>query len=494
MDTFMEMFRHHPDPAFLADKSGKIIGWNAPADEMLGLPYSPENVDLVANKGVHRFHPSLNELFAQCIQRGAGSEQWVLPLPGDMGKPHIRFIVTPIQKNTGVSGAWAVCPRSHEDRDGVCFTPENPVVRMLSFLTNMIESTVNGIVVMDPRGKVLMFNKSMEIMTGFASEDVVGIPGGVDLFYGWETAKRNMKLMRSKQYGRPGILNMVKTELKDRDGNPFPVTLSAGIMFEDGQETGSVGIFGDLRESERLARELRSAQERLIQADRNAALGRLSASVAHEINNPLSGILMFAEIMQRSLKDDPVYRDDLKEIIDQTLRCKAIVRNLLGFSRKSDNGNEPFDIPEAFRQCLDIVLPQAKFQGIEVKCDFQPDMPKMQADRVQMQQVFTNLVLNAADALEGKGLICIKARHDFESGYFFMEFRDNGPGVAQGELEKIFESFYTTKPVGYGTGLGLSITQDIIHNHGGTIGVENHPEGGTIFTIRLPGPKIKKES
>ena len=460
---------------------------------MLGLPYSLENVDLVAQKGVHRFHPSLDELFAHCIHEGVGSEQWVLPLPGDMGRPHIRLIVTPIQKSTGVSGAWAVCPRTPEDRDGAGATPENPVARILSFLTNMIESTVNGIVVMDPRGKVLMFNKSMEIMTGFAADDVVGIPGGVDLFYGWKTAKKNMALMRSDQYGRPGILNMVKTELKDKHGNLFPVTLSAGIMFEDGQETGSVGIFGDLRESEHLARELRSAQERLIQADRNAALGRLSASVAHEINNPLSGILMFAEIMQRSLKDDPVFRDDLKEIIDQTLRCKAIVRNLLGFSRRSDNSDEPFDVPEAFRQCLDIVLPQAKFQGIEVQCDFQPNIPRMQADRVQMQQVFTNLVLNAADALDGNGRIKITSRYDSESDYFFMEFRDNGPGVAQGELEKIFESFYTTKPVGYGTGLGLSITQDIIHNHGGTISVENHPEGGTVFTIRLPGNRIKKE-
>lgn len=489
MDRFLELFEHHPCPAFLSNKNGEIIYWNTPAEKMLGVEYSPDNVDQASRIAVHKFHPSLDVVFGECIETGKGQSHWVLPLPGDFNKPPVEFVVTPISKQSETAGAWALCRVLPEEIAKSSPNPfqENPILRILTFLMNMIESTANGIVVMDPQGKVLIFNKSMENMTGFSANEVVGVPGSVDLFYGWETAKENMALMRGDTCGRPGILNMHRTELKDRSGRRFPVSLSAGIVIEDGQETGSVGIFGDLRENERMARELRAAQEQLIQADRNAALGRLSASVAHEINNPLSGILMFAEILQKALGGNSSFKDDLKEIIDQTLRCKSIVRNLLGFSRKSDNSKEPFDIIDAFRQCMDIVLPQAKFHGIEVKCDFQEQMPKLAADRIQIQQVFTNLILNAADALDGKGAITVRARYDQDEDYLFLEFHDTGPGIPEGELERIFESFYTTKPVGYGTGLGLSISQDIIHSHGGTIVAENHPEGGTLFKIALPG-------
>lgn len=491
MKKFIELFQHHLDPVFLADAKGRIVYWNAPANEILGAPFSPENVKQVAKEAVHRYHPSLNIVFSDCIAAKTGSIRWAVPLPGDINKPPVKLIITPIRHDKKITGAWAVC---HCLPDGPEVDPAqtNPILRILSFLMNMIESTANGIVVMDPRGKVLIFNKSMENMTGFSAQEVVGIPGGVDMFYGWNTAKKNMDLMRSGKSGRPGILNMLKTSLKDRLGNRFPVSLSAGIMIEDGKESGTVGIFGDLRESERLNRELRAAQESLIQADRNAALGKLSASVAHEINNPLSGILMFAELLQKALGGDPTYKEDLKEIIDQTLRCKSIVRNLLGFSRKSDTGKTPFDLPRAFYQCLDIVLPQAKFQNIEVQCDFQEKMPEMAVDKVQIQQVFTNLVLNAADAIQDNGTITIKARHDNDSDCFFLKFSDTGPGIPEDEIEKIFESFYTTKPIGYGTGLGLSITQDIIHSYGGTIKAKNLSKGGTVFTIRLPRQHGKK--
>jgi len=488
MNKFIELFQHHPDPIFLADAKARITYWNTPADKILGKTFSSQNVKIVAKKGIYRYHPSLDIVLSDCITAKESAIRWIIPLPGDINKPPIKLIVTPIKNGKKITGAWAICHCMPDDPEANESDPIqiNPILRVLSFLMNMIESTANGIVVMDPQGKVLIFNKSMENMTGFSAHEVIGIPGGVDLFYGWNTAKKNMDLMRGGKYGKSGMLNMLKTTLKDRSGNRFPASLSAGIMIENGEEAGTVGIFGDLRESERLSRELGDAQENLIHADRNAALGKLSASVAHEINNPLSGILMFAEILQKALGGDTTYKDDLKEIIEQTKRCKSIVKNLLGFSRKSGADKTSFDLPRAFHQCLDIVLPQAKFKDIDVKYDFQEYMPEMEADKVQIQQVFTNLVLNAADAINGTGTIIIKACHDIDNDCFFLEFSDTGPGIPEDKIEKIFQSFYTTKPVGYGTGLGLSITQDIINNHNGTIKVKNIPKGGTVFLIRLP--------
>jgi PAS domain S-box-containing protein len=490
MENFIHLFRHHPDPIFLSDPAGRIIFWNIPAEEMLGVTYQEDNIAMVEKVAAHRFHPSLDLLFRESLENMRSQSSWILPLPLDPCLSPIKITIMPITQAGKATGAWGVCHVNarEEEEAQPQNTGDNLIRRINSFLLNTIESTVNGIMVMDTRGKVLIFNKSMENMTGFQAGEVVGIPGALELFYGWETAKANMSAMRGEENGPPGRLVMHHTTLKDRQGNKIPVSLSAAIIKEGGVETGSVGVFSDLRDTKRMEEDLRQAQERLVEADKAAALGRLSSSVAHEINNPLSGIVMFAEIMQKRLAGDPESVADLKEIIDQTLRCKSIVRNLLDFSRKSSGDWAGFDLNMAFRQCLDIVLPQSRFQNIEVHCSFDDNLPDIVADRVQIQQVFINLVLNAADSMaRSGGEIHITTSRDTGRGVFLIQIRDTGPGVPEHEREKIFESFYTTKPVGYGTGLGLSISREIIKAHGGSITVENHPCGGAMFTVELPG-------
>ncbi len=212
----------------------------------------------------------------------------------------------------------------------------------------------------------------------------------------------------------------------------------------------------------------------------------MAAGVAHEINNPLSGLLIYAELLQESLKEDPDKTDDIQEIINQTLRCKKIVSELLEFSRQSVGKISSFSLEYLITKCLDLLVNQALFQNIQVTIDIESDMPEMVGDMGQLQQVFTNLFINAAHAMETGGKLDIMALFDPHKARFIIKVSDTGPGIPIDSRDKVFDIFFTTKPVGTGTGLGLSISQNIIKLHGGSLTFECPKEGGTVFTIELP--------
>ena len=389
--------------------------------------------------------------------------------------------VSPILNDHGETVQLVEASRDVTDRIKL----EHEVRKSNTFLQNVIQSTVDGIVVVDTKGKVLIFNEGMERLTGYSAQEIIN-KGHLSSFYDIEMARENMKKMRSSQYGPPDKLNPTSMFITTKDGEKIPVTLSASIIRVDGKEMGSVGVFTDMREILKMRRELEEAQLQLIQSDKIASIGRMAAGVAHEINNPLSGILIYAELLKENLKDDPQSLDDLEEMIQQTLRCKRIVSDLLEFSRKSIGKVSFFSLERLIEQCLNLLINQASFQNIEVKKDIQSNMPEMIGDIGQLQQVFTNLFINAADAMEGRGRLDIKARYEAEQQRFIISVADSGPGIPEEFRDKIFDMFFTTKPTGKGTGLGLSITQNIIKLHGGRIDFECPPEGGTNFIIELP--------
>ena len=354
-----------------------------------------------------------------------------------------------------------------------------------TFLQNVIQSTVDGIVVVDTKGKVLIFNEGMERLTGFSADEIVN-RGHISSFYPIDLARENMKKMRSDLYGPPGKLNPTSMNIKTRDGSEVPVTLSASIITMNGKEVGSVGVFTDMREILEMRKNLEEAHLQLVQSEKIASVGRMAAGVAHEINNPLSGIMIYAELIKDSIHDNPQTLEDIQEIITQTLRCKKIVAELLEFSRQSVGKISSFDMKELIEKSLNILINQAQFQDIRVSKDIQQDLPAAGGDMGQLQQVFTNLFINAADAMNGKGELHIKASFHDRKKVFFIEITDTGPGIPEGLQDKIFDMFFTTKPVGKGTGLGLSITKNILQLHGGTIRVSTPETGGTTFTIELP--------
>jgi two-component system NtrC family sensor kinase len=355
-----------------------------------------------------------------------------------------------------------------------------------NFLENIINRSVDGIVVVDAKGQVLIFNEGAERILGYKAEEVIGHPEVLFRFYPPEVAKEMMRRMRSDDYGPRDKLNSTQITFYDKNGNEVPVSFSAAIVREGGREVASVGIFSDLREQVRMRRELEQTQVQLIQAEKIASLGRLSAGVAHEINNPLAGILIYAELLERQMQNGTFDREYLTEIISQTLRCQQIVQRLLEFSRQSLGQKTHFDMNEIILRCMDLISHQAIFHNIEIRTDLDAELPKILGDPGQLQQVLTNLFLNAADAMQGLGTIRVTSLSAPARDGIILQFTDTGSGMPPEVQDKIFEPFFTTKAPGKGTGLGLSIVYSVIQRHGGTIEVDSTPGESTTFTVWLP--------
>ena len=362
---------------------------------------------------------------------------------------------------------------------------EQEVQKSKIFFQNVIESSVDGIVVVDPKGNVLIFNEGMERLTGYTAREILN-SGHLSAFYDIDTARENMKKMRSDRHGPVDKLNPTTINLQTKSGEEVPVTLSASIIRIEGKEIGSAGVFTDMREILRMRKDLEEVHLQLVQSDKIASVGRMAAGVAHEINNPLAGVLIYAELLKESLQDQPEKVDDVNEIIKQTLRCKKIVSELLEFSRQSIGKESAFELEKLIDTCLSLLTKQAAFQDIQVVKKMEPNMPAMLGDMGQLQQVFTNLFINASDAMEGVGELTIKGEYLPGESKFVVRVSDEGPGIPAAMRDKIFDIFFTTKPVGKGTGLGLSISQNIINLHGGSIRFECPKTGGTTFIIELP--------
>jgi two-component system NtrC family sensor kinase len=362
---------------------------------------------------------------------------------------------------------------------------EREAQRSKTFFEKLIQSIVDGIVVVDTKGNVLIFNEGMEQLTGYSAMEIMK-KGHLASFYDIQVAKENMKKMRSDQFGPYGKLNPTSMTIKTKSGEDIPVTLSASLITIDGKEVGSVGVFTDMREILKIRKELEDANIQLIQSQKIASIGRMAAGVAHEINNPLSGILIYTELLKENLRDRPEYLKDLQEIIDQTLRCKRIASELLEFSRKSAGKISSFSLDDLISKCLALLVNKASFQNIVVTTAIDMHMPNLTGDMSQLQQVFTNLFINAADAMDGKGKLHISATFDQGRAVFVIQVADSGPGIPRECRDKIFDIFFTTKPAGKGTGLGLSVSQNILKIHGGQIAFECPPEGGAVFTVELP--------
>jgi len=363
---------------------------------------------------------------------------------------------------------------------------ERELQKTNAFFTNIIQNSVDGIVVVDTKGVPLIFNQGAERILGYTAEEMIGNAENFRRFYPVELAAEMMRRMRSNEYGPPDKLTTTRMTFINKNGEAVPVNFSATIIRERGQEVGSVGIFSDLREILRVHQELEAAQAQLVHSDKIASLGRMSAGVAHEINNPLAGILIYAELLKRDLAADSAHRENVEVIINQTMRCQQIVHRLLDFSRQSLGDQKLFDVNDIIRRCVELISHQAFFHNIKVVQELDPFLPQIVGDPGQLQQVFTNLLLNAADAMTGQGQITIASRPNPQEDGVILTFTDSGCGIPPEIRDKIFEPFFTTKPPGKGTGLGLSIVYGVIQRHGGTITADSPRGEGTTFTIKLP--------
>lgn len=230
---------------------------------------------------------------------------------------------------------------------------------------------------------------------------------------------------------------------------------------------------------------LHKAHEQLAKTERLTALGEMAAGVAHEINNPLGGILLYSNLVLEDVPQDSPARENMEKIIYQTNRCKGIVQNLLDFARTPTGDMLPLSINDVISTSLNLVKDQSMFHGIEIKTTFAGDLPEVIGDRARLEEVFLNLFINAADAMKGKGTLTITSRLS-RSNSVRITVSDTGEGISKEHLPHIFEPFFTTKEPGRGTGLGLSIVYGIIRKHNGFIDAESELGKGTTFVIFLP--------
>lgn len=230
--------------------------------------------------------------------------------------------------------------------------------------------------------------------------------------------------------------------------------------------------------------EIKQMQTRLLRSEKLASLGRLVAGITHEINNPLTGILMYADLAIRNPRLDPSIEGDLHVIMKESQRCAKIVRGLLDFSRESMPQKKPASLNSVMDATLDLIGRQSGFRTIDIVREYQTDLPLIPLDENQMEQVFINILLNASQSMKPGGRITIKTGTG-HSHYAFIIINDTGEGIAEDDIEKIFDPFFTTRG-DKGTGLGLSISYGIIERHGGKIEVQSAKGRGTTFIIKMP--------
>jgi two-component system NtrC family sensor kinase len=261
--------------------------------------------------------------------------------------------------------------------------------------------------------------------------------------------------------------------------------LAIGDMTVRVQAEGSGELAALGRSFNHMVQTLQSAQQELLHKEKLASMGQLAAGVAHEINNPLGTILLFADMMYKETKEGNHHREDLKMIIDETTRCKVIVSDLLNFARQQEVVAQPTDLHVLIELSIENVSHKQTFEEVHFVRQYDQSIPEIYVDPAQLQQVFINLLDNAAEAMQGSGEIRIYTNL-LEGEAVEIKISDTGCGIPEESLGRIFTPFFTTKALGKGTGLGLSIVYGIIKMHRGQIHVMSRTGEGTTFVITLP--------
>jgi len=243
-----------------------------------------------------------------------------------------------------------------------------------------------------------------------------------------------------------------------------------------------------LAETNRLYRNLKVARAQLGRAERLSAVGMLAAGVSHELNNPLGIILSTAGNLQEAVGEQSPFAEDVAIIEAETERCRRIIQGLLNFAASGESHPEEIDLNVLMRETLVLAKHDKRAQHLTAEWHLDPHLPLLWLDPRQMQQVFLNLLINAADAMDGRGVVRLGTTESIEGGNrkALIEFADHGCGISTADLDHIFDPFYTTKRGGAGFGLGLAVSYGIIASHGGEITVTSEVGRGSVFTITLP--------
>lgn len=371
----------------------------------------------------------------------------------------------------------------------------NNEVRLDPVLDAMIESMI----VIDSKGIMEQVNKATLGMFGYSRDELLGRNISM-LMSGADQARHDKYLDRYERTGKKRIIGIGREVLATRkDGSTFPADIAVGeVNYSDGKRY--VGLIRDLSEQRKTEEAALKQREEMVNVSRLSMMGEMAAAMAHELNQPLTAIANFAAASQRLLNaggDDNIklVSEALQDIQDQAHRAGEVIRRTRAFTHSGDAERETTTLDAVFRQIRSLALLDAKASNIKLTNDIPADLPEIEADPVQIQQVMLNLMRNAVDAMQNtppdKREITVRARLTAPHAIRF-EVRDQGSGINDADAENIFNAFYSTKESGMG--MGLAICRTIIRNHGGELGFRQADPGaefgGTVFYFTLP-TKVK---
>jgi PAS domain S-box-containing protein len=343
------------------------------------------------------------------------------------------------------------------------------------YLKNILHTSDSAIMVVDQNEKFIAWNKGAEKIFGYTEEEVLGQASSL-LLPDEEKYNRELDSIRTEVL-KNGFIKITETERKTKSGKIIPVALSVDkLPSKDGGYIGRTVIIKDFTEVKKL-------QQQIDQSEKLAVIGQLAAGVAHEIGNPLTSISSIVQLLQRRANDGFV-SEQLANIRSNIDRISKIVRELVDFSRPPGQERLTIQITDIIKTAIGIVKFDKRVKAVQFETNLDKELPKINIVPDQLLQVFINILINALDAIEGKGRIDVKSYHDKTN--IFIEFQDNGCGMDKETMSKIFDPFFTTKEVGKGTGLGLSVSYGIIKKCDGDILVQSEVNKGSTFIIKLP--------
>ncbi|HEY0997721.1 MAG TPA: PAS domain S-box protein [Gemmatimonadaceae bacterium] len=466
---YRNLFEHAHDGIYTLDAEGRFTSVNLFTSRSLGV--APD--DLVGRAAIDFVDPGEGEWVAGHFQAALAGEARRYEchlVRADGARRLISVTNTPIMHDRDVVGVLGIGRDITDDRER-----ERALARSEARYTRLVESASDAIFTVDTVGQLTSVNRALERSVGRDRQELLGTPflslvESVDVA---EVAQLLHETLEGRR--RRGTLRYRDAEGTERHGS-----LMTTPIFENGQLSGALGIVRDVTDERRLA-------EQLLQQEKLAALGQLVSGVAHELNNPLAGVIAFSQLLLAEEEGAVDQRRAIETIHDEARRAAKIVSNLLTFARQHSPERRTTDLNQVVLDTLELRGYAMRVAGIELEPELDPALPLTWADPFQLQQVFLNLLGNAEQALrDHPGDRRVTLRTAQAGDRLHVIVTDTGPGIPPEYLGRIFDPFFTTKPVGEGTGLGLSISDGIVREHGGRILAENTAVGGARFVVELP--------
>ena len=477
---YQSLFEHVGCGVFISSKGGKFIDVNHALLDMLGYDNKDEFLTIDITKDLYR-RPEDRQRFMEMIDREGAVIDYEVEFKRRDGTPisvlltgHVRY-----DKDGNIIGYEGINVDQSQRKQ-----MEKELQEAHDLLNRVVQSSPNPIMAADMKGNLIIWNQAAEETLGYPAGEVIG-KMHITQIYPDGMAYDVMRMLRSSQYGGKGRLRSYPMNYIRRDGQMIEGTQSAAIIYDArGNELASVGIFVDLEERLSMERQLRQTQAQLLQSEKLAAMGRLTSQIAHELNNPLYGIMNTLELVKTEIPPENRRRKILDMALSETERLAELLRKMLTFSKPDQEEWQPVDFNEILDEILLLHEKQLQECSIKIATDFDPELARVFASKNQMRQVILNLISNARDAMPEGGTLSVTTRNRDSS--IHVAVSDTGIGVKEENISKIFDAFFTTKGAVKGVGLGLSVCYGFIKDHGGDILVESKLDSGTTFTIVLP--------